>query len=72
MGRERLIERVQIALAVDAEGARDVVEAVERALVEAAGEGLGHGHGLLRSHPHLAGAQLVEERNEHVRARLGR
>ena len=63
-GGERLVERVEVLLAVDEERTRDVVKALERAIVEALHEGARERHGLLRADLHLARAKLVEKRHE--------
>src|SRR5262249_31751668 len=62
--RERLIERVEIGLAMDAEGACDVIEAVERAFMEIARERVRERERLLRTDLHFARPELVEERDE--------
>ena len=61
---ERLIEGVEVALAVHAERAGHVVEAVERAVVKPHRERAGERHRFLRADLHLLGAELEEERNE--------
>src|SRR5690606_16067828 len=61
---ESLVELVEIALAMNADRPCQVVEAVERALVEAEGERLGERRRLLRAHLHLARTELIEERDE--------
>ncbi len=63
--QEGLVERVEVGLGVDAERARHVVEAVERAVVQAHREGPREGHGLLQADFDLALAELEEERDEH-------
>ena len=65
-GREEcLVERVEIGLAVDAERASHVVEAVERAVVEAHRQGARERHRLLQADLDLALAELEEEGDEH-------
>jgi len=49
-----LVEGIEVGLAVDAYGARDVVEAVERAVVKAHLERARERHGLLEANLHLA------------------
>ena len=61
----RLVEGVEIALGVDAERARHVIEAVERAVVEPQLEDAREGHRLLEADLDLALPELEEERDEH-------
>lgn len=61
MGCEREVEVVEVALRVDEDRARDVVEAVEGRAVEIGRERLREGDGLLRADGDLALAKLVEE-----------
>ncbi len=64
---EGAVEAVEVLLAVHAERAGDLVEAVERALVQAERERAGQRVGLLRAHLHASIAQLVEEIDEHLK-----
>ena len=66
----RLVEGVEVRLGVDADRAGHVIEAVERAVVQAHLERLREGHRLLEADLHLALAELVEKRDEH-RGRRG-
>ena len=66
MGQEGLVEGVEMGLGVDEERAGDVVEAVERALVQPFREGAPERDGLLGPDGDLPLPELVEERDELV------
>ena len=64
---ERIVERVEVRLAVNQDRAGHVIEAVERAVVHSGRERLREMHGLRRTDRNLALAELVEKRDEHRR-----
>src|SRR5690606_14597924 len=66
--REGLVEVVEVPLAVHQERARDVVEALEGGLVQAARERLGEGDGLVEAHRYAPPPQLEEEGDDHALA----
>ncbi len=66
MAGKCLIERVEVGLAVDAERAGNMVEAVERRLMKVERERPRERHRLLRADLELAAPELVEERDDDV------
>jgi hypothetical protein len=62
---EGLVEGVEVGFIMHAEGARDVVETVERAVVQAHSEGTRERHGLLKANLDLALPELEKKRYEH-------
>src|SRR5262249_32337928 len=65
VGGEGGVEGGEGLLAMDAEGAGDVVEAVERGFVEVASQRLGDGERFLGADFDAAATELVEEVDEH-------
>src|SRR5262249_14493721 len=65
VGKEGLVERVEVRLGVDAQRPGHVVEALERAVVGPRLQRPGERQRLLRPHRNLVPPQLVEELDEH-------
>ena len=65
VGQERLVEGVVLGDVLDAQRPRQLVEPVERRLVEPERHGLHQGHPLVRRHLQLVPAQLEQEVDEH-------
>jgi hypothetical protein len=63
--RERYVEVVEVLLVVDEQRARDQVESVEGAVVQAEAERPRERHGLPGADRHLASPQVVQEVDEH-------